>query len=387
MLKRGVLLFLCINFVHAVASVEVSQGLNGLIEQINKVNDDIKNKQKQQQHLSRAITDSDAAIDKSAELLDRLESERDLDIEQLDAIEALLPQLTEATQSVQTNIKLALEKTYRQLRQLQANDSVVNGNDSLLYERKKKYLIKLLELEQQKGIQLQAKLDELNALNTKISAQLDKIDNKLGITTKHKSKLEKEKEAKQAQAKALKQNIAEEKQQLSNLKVQQEQLNKLLQSLQEMEVADNTHTNAKPVKSANLSKKDKQYEDNSPFLLRSLSKPVENGEVIVKFGEIRGNVANNGLLFKASNSPIHAISNGRVLYAGELPGFGQMLVIDNGDKYTSIYGGVLPKVSKNQRVTANQVIGSAGSTTNQPMGGIYFELRHLGKPVNPARLE
>ncbi|MCC2625132.1 MAG: hypothetical protein K0R14_1005 [Burkholderiales bacterium] len=387
MLKRGILLCLCINFVYAVASVEVSQGLNGLIEQINKVNDDIKNKQKQQQHLSRAITDSDVAIDKSTELLDRLESERDLDIEQLDAIEALLPKLTEATQSVQANIKLALEKTYRQLRQLQSNDSVVNGNDSLLYERKKKYLIKLLELEQQKGTQLQAKLDELNALNIKISAQLDKIDNELGITTKRKSKLEKEKEAKEAKAKALKQNIAQEKQQLSNLKVQQEQLNKLLQSLQEMEVADNSRANAKPVKPVSLSKKDKQYEDNSPFLLRQLSKPVENGEVILKFGEIRGSVANNGLLFKASNSQIHAISNGRVLYVGTLPGFGQMLVIDNGDKYTSIYGGVLPKVSKNQRVTANQVIGSAGVAANQPMGGVYFELRHLGKPVNPARLE
>lgn len=378
---------LCINFAYAIASSEVSRDLNGLIGQINKVNNDINNKQKQQQHLSKAINDSDEAIDKSQELLDRLKAKRDMDIKQLDEIETVLPQLTQATESVQANVKLAIEKTYMQLRQLQTNDSIVNGNDNLLYERKKKYLIKLLESEQQKDVELQSKLDKLNELNDKIKAELDKIDSQLGITSSRKSKLEKEKETKTAEAANLGQKISKEKKQLTNLKEQQGQLNKLLQSLQAMEVADNAKSDKEPSKKVALSKRDNHYEDNSPFLARKLSKPVENGKVIVKFGEIRGSVPNNGILFKANGSPIHAISNGRVMFVGDLPGFGRMLVLDNGDKYTSIYGGILPNVSKNQKVTANQVIGSSGATANQPMGGVYFELRHLGKPVNPAKLE
>src|SRR6185312_12452947 len=97
-------LTLCINFVHAVASTEVSQDLNGLINQINKVNDDINNKQKQEQHLSRAINDSDEAIDKSQELLNHLKAQRELDIKQLNEIETVLPELTQATESAGANM-------------------------------------------------------------------------------------------------------------------------------------------------------------------------------------------------------------------------------------------------------------------------------------------
>lgn len=381
------MLMLCINFANAVASATVSQDLNGLIGQINKVNDDINNKQKQEQHLSRAINDSDEAIDRSQELLDHLKAQRELDIKQLDEIETVLPILTQATESAGANMKLMIEQTYKQLRQLQSNNSIIGGNDILVHERQKKYLVKILELEQKKNIELQSKLEKLTALNNKITAELNRVDSQLGTTTKHKSKLEKEKEAKLAEATKLQQNISQERKQLSNLKEQQAQLNKLLQNLRAMEIADKAKLNKDSSKQLAISKGSSNYEDNSPFLSRQLSKPVEAGAAIVKFGEVRGRVTNNGILFKASNTPIHAISNGRVLYAGVLPGFGQMVVVDNGDNYTSIYGGILPTVTKNQKVTSNQVIGSSGVLANQPMGGVYFELRHLGKPVNPSKLE
>lgn len=374
-----------INCAFAVSSSEVSQNLNGLINQINKVNDDLNNNQKQQQHLSKAISDSNDAIDQSQELLDHLKSQRNLDMKQLDEIETVLPQLTSATQMAESNVKTAINKTYKQLRILQNNDSVISGNDNLLNERKKKYLIKLLVLEQQKYAELQAKLDKLNQVNDNISAELDKIDKQLGTTSRRKSQLQQEKDAKLQQAALLQQKISKEKALLANLKQQQQQLNNLLQNLQAAEAAEKAKQ--VPPKQIVQGKPDYRYEDNSPFLSRKLSRPVENGTVIVKFGDVRDSVPNNGILFKASNSPIHAISSGRILFSGVLPGFGQMVVVDNGDNYTSIYGGILPSVTKNQQVSASQVIGSSGTVANQPMGGVYFELRHLGKPVNPSKLQ
>lgn len=380
----GIIFVLWLNFSFAVSSSEVSHDLNGLIDQINKVNDDINNKQKQQQNLSKAINDSKNAIDKSEELLDHLKAQRNLDIKQLDEIETLLPQLTQAIQIVQANVKTAIEASYKQFRLLQNNDSVINGNNNLLYERKKKYLSKLIELEQQKYAQLQSKLDKLNEVNDQINEQLDVIEKQLGITSKRKSQLQQDKEEKLHQAALLQKKISKEKELLANLKQQQGQLNKLLKKLQATEIAQKAKQSSKQISNG---KADPGYEDNSPFLSRKLSKPVENGTVIVKFGEIRGGVPNNGVLFSGSNLPIHAISNGRVLFSGMLPGFGQMVVLDNGDNYTSIYGGILPGVVKNQQVTSNQVIGSSGTAANQPMGGVYFELRHLGKPVNPDKLQ
>ena len=120
-------------------------------------------------------------------------------------------------------------------------------------------------------------------------------------------------------------------------------------------------------------------------MARKLTKPVA-GNILVGFGQMRDSVKNNGVLVAATNSPIYAISQGTVLFSGVLPGFGQIVVIDNGDNYTSVYSGILSKVNKGARVSSGQQIGLSGGADNQPMGGVYFELRHLGKPVNPSRL-
>lgn len=380
------LLIFTVSSAYAVSSSEVSQDLSGLVSQINKVNNDLNSQQQQQRRLAKAISDSTSAIDKSEELLTQLKNQRSLDIHQLEELETVLPQLKQATDTASANLKDAIARTYKHLRHLQIDDSIIAGNDNLLHRRQKKYLIKILQQEQQKYVDLRLKLAKLDTLNDKISAELDRINKQLGITTKRASKLQTEKEARLEQASELQQKISKEKMQLANLRQQQQQLNKLLHNLLAMEATEET-TIHKEGTSSSLGRIHTSYESNSPFLLRKLSKPVADGVVLVKFGDIRGGVPNNGLLFKAHASSIHAISNGRVLFTGSLPGFGQMIVIDNGDNYTSIYGGVIPKVAKNQHVSANELIGSSGTTTNQPMGGVYFELRHLGKPVNPSKLQ
>ena len=76
------------------------------------------------------------------------------------------------------------------------NSSILNGNDNLQSQRKKEYLIKLLQLEQQKYVDLQSKLDKLTGLNNSINEELDRVDRQLGITTKRKSQLEHDKDKK-----------------------------------------------------------------------------------------------------------------------------------------------------------------------------------------------
>jgi septal ring factor EnvC (AmiA/AmiB activator) len=121
-------------------------------------------------------------------------------------------------------------------------------------------------------------------------------------------------------------------------------------------------------------------------LSRKLTRPVE-GKISVGFGQMRDSVRNNGVLLSVNdNTPVYAISNGSVLFSGELPGFGQIIVIDHGDNYTSVYSGILSKVAKGTYVSAGSQIAISGNNSNQPMGGVYFELRHLGKPVNPTKL-
>ena len=119
-----------------------------------------------------------------------------------------------------------------------------------------------------------------------------------------------------------------------------------------------------------------------------MSWPVR-GTVIRKFGETRtGEVAWKGILIKAgSGTPVKAAGSGDVVFADWLDGFGNVLVIDHGRGYLSLYGNN-KSLNKHvgQHVNSGDVIASSGNSGNTGAAGVYFEIRKAGRPVNPISL-
>lgn len=84
-------------------------------------------------------------------------------------------------------------------------------------------------------------------------------------------------------------------------------------------------------------------------------------------------------------SPVKAIHHGRVVYADWLRGSGLLLIIDHGDGYMSLYAhneSLLRNVG--EWVTAGTPISTVGNTGGKDKTALYFEVRHKGKPTNPA---
>jgi len=78
------------------------------------------------------------------------------------------------------------------------------------------------------------------------------------------------------------------------------------------------------------------------------------------------------------------VASGKVVYAGWLGGFGNLMIVDHGAKYLSVYAynqGLLKQVGDSVR--AGEAIATVGATGGQVEPGLYFEIRHDGKPVNP----
>jgi septal ring factor EnvC (AmiA/AmiB activator) len=120
-------------------------------------------------------------------------------------------------------------------------------------------------------------------------------------------------------------------------------------------------------------------------LKHGLPYPVR-GEVQGRFGMSRpdGGLWRGIVLRTAAGTPVHAVAAGRVVYASWLRGFGNILIIDHGDKYLSIYGynqSLLKQVG--DIVRAGETIATVGATGGQVEPGLYFEIRHAGVPVNP----
>ena len=83
---------------------------------------------------------------------------------------------------------------------------------------------------------------------------------------------------------------------------------------------------------------------------------------------------------------VRAIHHGRVVYADWLRGSGLLMIIDHGDGYMSLYAhnqSLLREVG--EWVTAGTPISTVGNSGGQEQPSLYFEIRHQGKPTNPAQ--
>lgn len=93
-----------------------------------------------------------------------------------------------------------------------------------------------------------------------------------------------------------------------------------------------------------------------------------------------------GVVIEAKNgTPVMAVSHGRIAFADWLRGFGNLIIIDHGNSYLSLYGHneSLFK-SAGEWVDGGEVISSIGSSGGQKKPGLYFEIRKKGKPQNPT---
>ena len=117
----------------------------------------------------------------------------------------------------------------------------------------------------------------------------------------------------------------------------------------------------------------------------ALRLPVK-GELVARFGSKRGDGPSwKGLFIKATEgAEIKAVAAGRVVFAEWLRGFGNMIIVDHGGQYLSIYGNNQAVLKHpGDVVKAGDTIASAGNSGGNEESGLYFELRHQGRVFDP----
>lgn len=117
-----------------------------------------------------------------------------------------------------------------------------------------------------------------------------------------------------------------------------------------------------------------------------LKMPVQ-AKIVRKFGQVRpeSGLKWDGLMLRANQGQsVTAIFDGQVVFSDWFGSYGQLLVLDHGDGYMSLYGhNELLHVSLGGAVRIGDTISSAGDTGGLNEPGLYFEIRHNGIPTDP----
>ena len=117
-----------------------------------------------------------------------------------------------------------------------------------------------------------------------------------------------------------------------------------------------------------------------------LTMPV-SGKINAVYGSTKAGsgVKWNGIMLSTSNGePVRSIYDGQIVYADWFKGFGQLIIVDHGQGYMSLYShnSQLTR-SLGEQIKVNDIIAYAGSTGGLSQPGLYFEVRYNGEPRDP----
>ncbi|QRX84829.1 murein hydrolase activator EnvC [Glaciimonas sp. PAMC28666] len=124
-----------------------------------------------------------------------------------------------------------------------------------------------------------------------------------------------------------------------------------------------------------------------PFAsLRGLLRLPVRGDLTNRFGSKRGDgPPSRGIFIRAAEgAQVKAVAAGRVIFADWLRGFGNLIILDHGNEYMTIYGNNQALLKRpGDLIKAGDVIANAGNSGGNEQSGLYFEIRHQGRAFDP----
>ena len=407
--KLLVLLALCAPVCASATQVDRKQSeLEALKKRLQTLQVEFRNTQAHQQEAADELSQSERAISSGVRQLRQLDGERQRTQGELQTLTQQIDATTLRIREQQARLAQALKASY-QRGQGDALKLILNGADPNQTARDLRYLAYLSRAQHAMIEALRADLAQLAALQESTAQKTTELEQLKASREAENKKLLADKLAREQVLQKLSAQIQQQRREIATLKRDERSLTQLVERLNRL-MAQQAARDAARARAAKQAKKPQQAESkvngqprrpvavntetpvafrsDQPFsgLKGSLRLPVA-GELMNRFGAPRegGGVSWKGLFIRAAQgSAVKVIAAGQVVFSDWLRGFGNLIIVDHGEGYMSLYSNNESLYKQvGERVQPGDAIATVGNSGGQPDTGLYFEMRHQSRPVNP----
>lgn len=273
---------------------------------------------------------------------------------------------------------------------------LMSGQDPNQITRNLTYFSYIIRARNQLITALRQNLDQLDQLTQQQQQQQQQLDQIRQQQHQQRETLQKQRLIKQNVVKQLGTEIQQQSQQLATLEQNEKRITKLMQDIAKAIAKKKARESAKTTPSKSQSTGTPASKPlNQPYtpdsglgrLKGQLILPTK-GELIHRFGTPReqGGTLWKGIFIKApAGQPVHSVASGQVVFADWLRGFGNLIIIDHGGGYMSLYSNnetLYKQVGTS--IKAGDTIASVGNTGGNNETGLYFELRYQSQAFDPS---
>jgi septal ring factor EnvC (AmiA/AmiB activator) len=396
-------------------------------KEIDTLQKDIAQKEVVKKQAQSAIQQSEQAIAQTNQILIDLGQKKH-------ASSAQLAELTHQLEAAQQQVALVRQKVTLMLRSQYRNGDhdamrlMLDGTDPNQTSRDLTYYKYIARAQQQLINDLLQRQSALENMARQLNQRLDQLVSMSSLKAQEKSQLQQDKVSKQQALTQVTNDIQARQTKLAQLKQDEKRLADLIvqinkeiqQRLAEKKAKEQAAFKAKQLAARKENERRRQLaadavkhgkpvpevakktvpvetvdtadavadDSNAGRAFRSLQGRMKYpvaGELAGRFGTMRseGTTWKGIFIHTSRGQSVRCVADGRIVYADALRGFGNAVIVDHGGNYMTVYTG-LASIAHGigDKVKSGDNLGSTGALDSGE-SGLYFEIRYLGKPINP----
>lgn len=417
-----------------------NQDLNEVHEKIESLKKELNASQDAHKDAADALKASETAISQAQKKLHDINKQQKQNSAALHTLKKQSLTLNERLAEQQKRLSQQLYQQYRHGHQ-SYTQLMLENKDPNTIARDLKYQSYIAKARSAQIADMQENLGKIQTLNQETAATLEQVAALKAKQEAEKQALEQQKQEKAKVVKSLSQQIATQRNEINKLKRDEKSLSQLVERIAKQAAArqaaerktaekkaaerkeaekqaaaknkkhaqtasaktgkktsqpavdDNSHeVEEPPATSSTVVAKSENLPDNDfdgvqfSSLKGKLRLPVR-GDVSNRFGATRADtgVSWKGLFIKAAEgNEVKSVAGGRVVFADWMRGFGNLIIVDHGSGYMSLYGNNQALIKGvGEHVNGGDTIAAVGNSGGNETNGLYYELRRNSVPLDP----